>query len=51
MYKILLVEDDDLMRTSLKYILEMDMQYQVNAVENCAAANSDNLLLHSFLLH
>ena len=42
MYKILLVEDDDLMRTSLKYILEMDMQYQVNAVENCAAANYQN---------
>ena len=42
MYKILLVEDDDLMRTSLKYILEMDMQYQVNAVENCAAANCQN---------
>ena len=42
MYKILLVEDDDLMRTSLKYILEMDMQYQLNAVENCAAAHCQN---------
>ena len=40
MYRILLVEDDILLRDTTKCILEMEPQYQVTAVGSCGEARS-----------